>query len=123
MSARPGQAQRSHKATRQRRDLSWQENANCLDVDGEMFFEPTRYAEAQLVCMGCPVRAQCREYGKTMGGGVWGGKIFAYKPPKGVGEFQPHGTEAAYKRHQRAGELPCDQCIGAHARANLRGRP
>jgi hypothetical protein len=122
MSARPGQAQRSHKARKPRPDLSWQEHAQCLDVDPEMFFDPTRYAQAQLVCHGCPVKMQCREYGKSMGGGVWGGRVFEYKPPRGHGEFllQPCGTEAAYRRHRRAGEQPCPACLAAGTRARLR---
>jgi hypothetical protein len=28
---------------------------------------------------------------------------------------QPHGTLAAYRRHQRAGEPPCDPCRAANA--------
>ena len=29
-------------------------------------------------------------------------------------QIRPHGTEAAYKRHHRAGERPCDECVTAH---------
>jgi hypothetical protein len=28
-------------------------------------------------------------------------------PPR---ELQPHGTVAAYRRHRRAGEAPCEAC-------------
>lgn len=28
---------------------------------------------------------------------------------------KPHGTMAAYRRHERAGEQPCDACKAAHA--------
>lgn len=30
---------------------------------------------------------------------------------------QPHGTDAAYRRHQRQGERPCEPCRAAHLRA------
>ena len=30
-------------------------------------------------------------------------------------ELKPHGTAAAYKRHRRHGETPCDACLLAEA--------
>ena len=42
----------------------WQENANCLGVDPDLFF-PERGAstrEAKGVCAGCEVRLECLEY-------------------------------------------------------------
>ena len=42
----------------------WQERANCLGVDPELFF-PERGAstrEAKSVCAGCAVRLECLEY-------------------------------------------------------------
>ncbi len=33
-------------------------------------------------------------------------------PPR---EPKPHGTMAAYRRHERAQEPPCDACKAAHA--------
>lgn len=74
MSARPGVAQARHYKPRPRTDLSWQEHANCVDSDPRIFFDPTSYAQAQLVCVGCPVKMACRQYGRGQPG-VWGGQI------------------------------------------------
>lgn len=41
---------------------------------------------------------------------------------KGAGpELRPHGTHAAYERHRRAGEPPCDECVKSN-RADCRER-
>jgi len=58
-------------------DLMWQEYANCLGVDPDLFF-PERGAstrEAKAVCNGCVVRDDCLDYALTNGEkfGVWGG--------------------------------------------------
>lgn len=37
----------------------------------------------------------------------------SYGPP-----LQPHGTEAAYKRHLSQKTTPCSACKGAHADTN-----
>ena len=55
----------------------WQEQANCLGVDPDLFF-PERGAstrEAKEVCRGCLVREDCREYALNNGErcGIWGG--------------------------------------------------
>ncbi len=55
----------------------WQENANCLGVDPDLFF-PERGAstrEAKEVCRGCVVREDCLEYALIHGEkfGIWGG--------------------------------------------------
>ena len=55
----------------------WQERANCLGVDPDLFF-PERGAstrEAKGVCRGCEVRAECLEYALAHGEkfGIWGG--------------------------------------------------
>jgi len=55
----------------------WQERANCLGVDPDLFF-PERGAstrEAKAVCRGCEVRAECLEYALAQGEkfGIWGG--------------------------------------------------
>lgn len=50
----------------------------CAEVDPELFF-PVSYvpssqiAEAKQICAGCPVLAQCREFGMTQPEGIWGG--------------------------------------------------
>jgi len=58
-------------------DRRWQERANCLGVDPDLFF-PERGAstkEAKQVCGGCEVRAECLEYALRHGEkfGIWGG--------------------------------------------------
>ena len=55
----------------------WQERANCLGVDPNLFF-PERGAstrEAKAVCKGCEVRDDCLEYALANGEkfGIWGG--------------------------------------------------
>lgn len=57
--------------------LAWQDLANCLGVDPDLFF-PERGAstrEAKEVCKGCPVREDCLEYALMNGEkfGIWGG--------------------------------------------------
>jgi WhiB family redox-sensing transcriptional regulator len=58
-------------------DTSWQDYANCLGVDPDLFF-PERGAstrEAKEVCRGCVVRDDCLEYALRNGEkfGIWGG--------------------------------------------------
>jgi WhiB family redox-sensing transcriptional regulator len=58
-------------------DHTWQDDANCLGVDPDLFF-PERGAstrEAKEVCRGCIVRAQCLEYALVNSEkfGIWGG--------------------------------------------------
>jgi WhiB family transcriptional regulator, redox-sensing transcriptional regulator len=58
-------------------DRAWQENANCLGVDPDLFF-PERGAstrEAKSVCRSCEVRLECLEYALSHGEkfGIWGG--------------------------------------------------
>lgn len=55
----------------------WQERANCLGVDPDLFF-PERGAstrEAKAVCRGCEVRVDCLEFALAHGEkfGIWGG--------------------------------------------------
>ncbi len=55
----------------------WQDEANCLGVDPDLFF-PERGAstrEAKEVCKGCVVRESCLEYALDNGEkfGIWGG--------------------------------------------------
>ena len=55
----------------------WQDEANCLGVDPDLFF-PERGAstrEAKEVCRGCVVREQCLEFAlaTNQDSGVWGG--------------------------------------------------
>jgi WhiB family transcriptional regulator, redox-sensing transcriptional regulator len=59
------------------REATWQDSANCLGVDPDLFF-PERGAstkEAKEVCRGCVVREECLEYALANGEkfGIWGG--------------------------------------------------
>ena len=56
---------------------NWQDLANCLGVDPDLFF-PERGAstrEAKEVCRGCVVREECLEFALANGEkfGIWGG--------------------------------------------------
>lgn len=58
-------------------ERGWQDNANCLGVDPDLFF-PERGAstrEAKEVCRGCVVREDCLEFALVNGEkfGIWGG--------------------------------------------------
>jgi WhiB family redox-sensing transcriptional regulator len=58
-------------------ERGWQDFANCLGVDPDLFF-PERGAstrEAKEVCRGCVVREDCLEYALANGEkfGIWGG--------------------------------------------------
>lgn len=58
-------------------DRTWQDFANCLGVDPDLFF-PERGAstrEAKEVCRGCVVRGDCLEFALVNAEkfGIWGG--------------------------------------------------
>lgn len=113
MSARPGVAQASHKKTRQR-SANWQAKANCRDANPNIFDTlPERYPEAVLVCQGCPVIEECKAE-RRGADGVWGGKIYRQQKSRmpSVRDYllEPHGTDAARRRHHRAGEPLCARC-------------
>jgi WhiB family redox-sensing transcriptional regulator len=61
-------------------DQSWQDHANCLGLDPDLFF-PERGAsttEAKAVCAGCAVRRECLEYALANNEqvGIWGGTSY-----------------------------------------------
>jgi WhiB family redox-sensing transcriptional regulator len=65
-----------HRST-QHGERRWQEQANCLGVDPDLFF-PERGAstrEAKSVCRSCEVQGDCLEYALAHGEkfGIWGG--------------------------------------------------
>ena len=58
-------------------DTNWQQYANCLGVDPDLFF-PERGAstrEAKEVCRGCVVQGDCLEFALVNSEkfGIWGG--------------------------------------------------
>ena len=66
-----------HDTSNQTETKGWQDFANCLGVDPDLFF-PERGAstrEAKEVCKGCVVRDDCLEYALANGEkfGIWGG--------------------------------------------------
>lgn len=60
----------------------WTVDAACATgVDPDLFFNPYTVPEARRVCMGCPVRAACKDYAMArlrqddvVEAGVWGGQ-------------------------------------------------
>jgi len=75
--AEAGQEATVHISSETSEQPGWQDFANCLGVDPDLFF-PERGAstrEAKEVCRGCVVRADCLEYALDNGEkfGIWGG--------------------------------------------------
>ncbi len=117
-------------------DQEWRAEAACRGADPNIWFpvrgEDTR--EAKEVCRDCPVQQACRDYALEVGEalGVWGGLSARERdglrgrrlyggttglPSRWTEPAAPgHGTEAAYKRHLRAGEPACAECKAAHSR-------
>lgn len=58
-------------------DVTWEDFAACLGMDGEKFFpeKGTATREAKKECQGCTVRGECLEYAlvNNLEHGVWGG--------------------------------------------------
>lgn len=58
-------------------DLTWLDDALCMQIGGDTWF-PSKGgspAAAKRTCRTCPVRAQCLDWAVTTGepNGVWGG--------------------------------------------------
>lgn len=53
----------------------WQVSGACRGHDPELWFrdDSASVSQAQAVCGGCPVRAECAEAGADEPDGVWGG--------------------------------------------------
>ena len=75
----------------------WQLRANCRGADIGTFFSPdgergherfAREARAKLICMQCPVTAECRSHALKVGEtfGTWGGLTEAERARLLVGE-------------------------------------
>lgn len=62
-------------------DTAWQDRANCLGADPDLFFPPRgrngleMLRQARQFCAACEVRAECLEYAIANGenAGVWAG--------------------------------------------------
>lgn len=59
---------------------SWHARAICREAPPNMFFPSNaeKAQEAQVACLGCPVRGDCREFAERTRQryGVWGGKFY-----------------------------------------------
>lgn len=112
----------------------WRTKAHCRSADNLDVFYPNKddfdaIRAAKNICRQCPVVTECLQTALDNGEpfGIWGGYLpeeretirIARRLPKRVPpDIFPHGTEAGYRRHHRAGEPPCATCI----RGNLRHR-
>ncbi|WP_228988624.1 WhiB family transcriptional regulator [Streptomyces sp. DH8] len=124
---------------------AWQHRAVCrTSPDDELWYaDPSDRAtirEAIAACLSCPVLLLCRQAaadeergdGKQSRYGVRGGltpvQRWAADPHtqagkgKGGRRLAPCGTDAAYERHRRDGEQPCDPCRRAHNKRNAQLR-
>lgn len=123
----------------------WRTLGTCSTTpDDDLWFaEPSDKAtthDAITVCLACPVVLLCRQAaadeergdGKQSRYGIRGGltpvQRWAADPHtqagkgKGGRRLAPCGTNAAYDRHTRNGEQPCDPCRRAHNERNVQVR-
>jgi len=113
-------------------NLDWHARAACRDhPDPDMWFPgPGASSRAQAageICRSCPVQIECARYAADAGEqfGIWGGRS-GFLPVSTIRKWdhltlRPCGTEAAYVRHLRRSERPCQACRDAHSSA-LRDR-
>lgn len=115
--------------------ITWQDDAQCIGHDPELFAPEgegegqavlaRRAATAKAICAGCPVAVQCWTTARSDKlSGVWGGELMREGERRFLsGEgASPCGTSAAYHRHRRNGETPCDPCRKAHREKRARER-
>lgn len=105
----------------------WSAGARCANVDPELFFPHVGGTgrDAKKICKTCQVLNECRHYALSHDlSGVWGGlsenerkEIRRGRKPRAL---QPCGTVAAFQRHIRDGETPCDACREAKNDASRR---
>lgn len=102
----------------------WMRDAACKGLTN-LFFphvgDGSTSKQAQTVCQGCPVNAECAEYGSREIYGVWAGTTPRQRRQPGrpaISRRKPieHGTTRGYAAHRRHGEDACDQCKDANAR-------
>ncbi|MFC8282902.1 WhiB family transcriptional regulator [Streptomyces cyaneofuscatus] len=127
------------------RTENWRFDGVCARaVDDELWFpEPSDKAttrDAITACLLCPVLLLCRQaalteeqgLGKVSRHGIRGGLTPAQRHAadtstraaqgKSGRQLAPCGTDAAYDRHRRNGEQPCDPCRRAHNERNVQVR-
>jgi hypothetical protein len=114
----------------------WRQRAACRQSEAppDTWFpdqgDPATRDLALRICRDCPVIRECGQFGFLEPWGIWGGMSqkrrsslrgtraidVAHEAMRGQ-HLQPCGTLAAYSRHYRNGEKPCDECRRANARA------
>jgi len=108
---------------------TWRDQALCADMDTDIWFEGLsshgRVDKLRAICAQCPVSAQCLEFAVAnfIPWGVWAGttpreRLNIRKSGNRLGSptrrpLYGCGTSAAYHRHIRAGEKPCQSCVQA----------
>ena len=100
----------------------WRLQAACRDTADPRAFGVSTEQEGFIAefCRHCDVKRECFEFSVQVDSeGVWGGTTRRQRSRFGVvprkndrrpRQLQPCGTRAAYIRHRRAGEKPCDPC-------------
>ena len=102
----------------------WMVHAPCRGQDNLFFPPSSRHVStieaAQAICATCPVFSECSQYAEEMNVsyGVWAGEFIDVKNFKTVRELSPCGTQAAYARHLRRKERPCERCKAANTLRN-----
>lgn len=115
--------------------LNWRSQGKCRGMDPQLFYPSADNSgrvrkEAREACRDCPVINQCYDYAlRNEVYGYWAGlderdrkrrQLAAGVTPRkwlyDTRIFAPHGTDAAYARHKKASEIPCQACLEAHAR-------
>jgi len=120
---------------------NWRNHAACLGIGGDVFYprdddetklqgqpETTRatgnFEAAKAICRTCMVCEECLMYAIENGEqhGIWGGMSLDERRRErkrlGIPYVYPptiwiHGTRAGYRRHLRANEPACRECIDA----------
>ena len=61
-------------------DYTWQDQALCAGLQLDMF-DKNQVVRNKRVCVECPVRFECLEFGIATGAqaGMWGGVVFSYR--------------------------------------------
>jgi len=82
---------------------AWMKRAACRGMPIALWFpesnNPAAFNKAKQICAECPVRDECREYGKEEKHGMWGGK--SRRPRRGTNEARRRQT-LKYQREQEA---------------------
>lgn len=120
--------------------VPWRDLALCRQTDPDLWHPAgtgpqaaAQTRQAQQICARCPVIEAClraaldieRGAGAARRHGIWGGltarqrhRLDTTSPGRRPAyALAPCGTLAAYRRHQRYGEVPCQRCREENARA------